>query len=67
MHPTRDLVTPRSGQDSEMIIWGGSNVDNDFLNTGARYDPDIDSWVATSTPMAPRVDMITLPSGPAVK
>ena len=52
------LPPPRSGHtavwtDSEMIVWGGSNVDNDFFNTGARYNPDIDSWVATNITNAP--------------
>jgi N-acetylneuraminic acid mutarotase len=35
---------------SEMIIWGG--FDSDFfqdLNTGGRYNPNTDSWTATST------------------
>jgi N-acetylneuraminic acid mutarotase len=36
--------------DSEMIIWGGFN-NNSFqdLNTGGRYNPDTDTWTATST------------------
>jgi N-acetylneuraminic acid mutarotase len=33
---------------SEMIVWGGSN-----LNTGGRYNPGTDSWTATSTTNAP--------------
>jgi N-acetylneuraminic acid mutarotase len=35
---------------SEMIIWGGFN-NNSFqdLNTGGRYNPDADTWIATST------------------
>jgi N-acetylneuraminic acid mutarotase len=33
---------------SEMIIWGGS-----ALNTGGRYDPSTDTWIATSTTNAP--------------
>jgi N-acetylneuraminic acid mutarotase len=41
---------------SEMIVWGGSFVDNGGLhlfNTGARYDPATDSWTSTSTTKAP--------------
>src|SRR5437879_13619065 len=34
-----------------MIVWGGSN--GSYLNTGGRYDPGTDSWVATSTTNAP--------------
>src|SRR4029078_822169 len=33
---------------TEMIIWGGSS-----LNTGGRYNPNTDSWTATSTVSAP--------------
>ncbi len=33
---------------TEMIIWGGSNGDND-LNTGGRYEPSSDTWQPTST------------------
>ena len=32
---------------SEMIVWGG--LGPDFLNTGGRYNPSTDSWVATTT------------------
>jgi len=40
---------------TEMIIWGGYFFDgNDrFLNTGGRYDPNTDSWTATSTANTP--------------
>ena len=41
---------------SEMIVWGGSFVDNSgahYLNTGARYDLVTDSWTTTSTTNAP--------------
>ncbi|HEY3660835.1 MAG TPA: hypothetical protein VGK91_06375 [Candidatus Udaeobacter sp.] len=39
----------------EMIIWGGHFFDgNDhFLNSGGRYEPDTDTWTATSTANAP--------------
>ena len=35
-----------------MIVWGGLNNNND-LNTGGRYNPDTNSWTATSTTNAP--------------
>ena len=39
----------------EMIIWGGSYVfiDTHYLNTGGRYNPNTDSWTATSITDAP--------------
>jgi len=41
---------------SEMIIWGGYVFDgfnNHYFDTGGRYDPDTDTWTATSTTNAP--------------
>lgn len=41
---------------SEMIIWGGFFFDGGgttTLNTGGRYNPSTDSWVATTTTNAP--------------
>ncbi|MFZ3377605.1 MAG: dockerin type I domain-containing protein [Chthoniobacterales bacterium] len=38
---------------SEMIVWGGLNVNDTPLNTGGRYNPSTDSWTATSTTNAP--------------
>ena len=38
--------------DSEMIIWGGAGPSSDF-NTGGRYNPNTDSWIATSITNAP--------------
>ena len=40
---------------SEMIVWGGWIADNPFgtTNTGGRYNPGTDSWVATSISNAP--------------
>jgi N-acetylneuraminic acid mutarotase len=32
---------------TEMIVWGGQQ--GSVLNTGGRYNPSTDSWVATST------------------
>jgi hypothetical protein len=36
---------------SEMIVWGGSI--GGLWNTGGRYDPSTDTWIATSTTNAP--------------
>ena len=38
---------------TEMIVWGGFNLGIGILNTGGRYNPATDSWVATSTTNAP--------------
>jgi hypothetical protein len=39
---------------SEMIVWGGNPpVCCDHFNTGGRYNPSTDSWVATTTAGAP--------------
>ena len=35
-----------------MIVWGGIG-EGGFLNTGGRYNPNTDSWVATSYTSAP--------------
>jgi N-acetylneuraminic acid mutarotase len=50
---------PRARQDhaavwtgTEMLVWGGYNVlgpGDPPLNTGGRYDPSNDSWIATAT------------------
>jgi len=52
--------SPRAGHVAvwtgrEMIIWGGifQYYDYYFLNTGGRYDPQMDTWVTTSTANAP--------------
>ncbi|MCI0527897.1 MAG: hypothetical protein L0Y56_10715, partial [Nitrospira sp.] len=38
----------------EMIIWGGKdNPPNAHTNTGGRYDPVTDTWISTSTDIAP--------------
>ena len=40
--------------ETEMIIWGGYDVDNNlYLNTGGKYNPTSNTWVATSTTNAP--------------
>jgi N-acetylneuraminic acid mutarotase len=39
---------------SEMIIWGGYSFEvGDYLNTGARYHPDTDSWTPAATTNGP--------------
>jgi N-acetylneuraminic acid mutarotase len=41
---------------SEMIVWGGSFFDGTnyhYFNTGGRYNPSTDSWIATNTTNAP--------------
>jgi N-acetylneuraminic acid mutarotase len=41
---------------SEMIVWGGYFFDHNgghYLDTGGRYNPNTDSWAATSTANAP--------------
>jgi N-acetylneuraminic acid mutarotase len=40
-----------------MIVWGGLGPPN-FLNTGGRYNPNTDTWTATSTTGAPTVRYI---------
>ena len=51
---------------SEMIVWGGSNGSS-YFNTGGRYNPSTDSWIATSTTNAPAARDVTRQSGPAAK
>ena len=34
---------------SEMIIWGGQDGNYTFFQSGGKYNPSTDSWVATST------------------
>ena len=56
---TTDTPTARSfpaavWSGSEMIVWGGLSVtDLNLFNTGGRYNPTTDSWIATSTMDAP--------------
>ena len=38
---------------SEMIVWGGDDVNALSLNTGGRYNPTTDTWTATSIVSAP--------------
>ena len=68
-NPLTDSWTPTSSTDapqarrvhtaiwtgSEMVVWGG-NADTDqilFLDSGGRYNPSTNSWIATSTTNAP--------------
>ena len=60
--PTSSINTPsvRANHsavwtNNEMIIWGGSFYSGTYyyLNTGARYDPASDTWIAASTTNAP--------------
>ena len=36
-----------------MIVWGGFSGIEREVNTGGRYNPSTDSWIATSTTNAP--------------
>jgi N-acetylneuraminic acid mutarotase len=38
---------------TEIIVWGGVVMNNNYLNTGGRYNPSTDNWIATSTTNAP--------------
>jgi len=39
---------------TEMIVWGGYDfLNNSYFDTGGKYDPDTDTWTATSTTNAP--------------
>src|SRR5439155_8246709 len=38
---------------NEMIVWGGEDINIAPLNTGGKYNPITDSWIATSTTSAP--------------
>ena len=57
---TANAPSPRYGQtavwiDDEMIVWGGIafGIPAQYFNTGGRYNPITDSWIATSTTNAP--------------
>jgi hypothetical protein len=34
---------------TEMIIWGGWDINVGYCSTGARFNPSMDSWIPTST------------------
>ena len=48
MRPTGRAVHTAVWTGSEMIVWGGSRLDGSS-NTGGRYNPSTDSWIATTT------------------
>ena len=50
---------------SEMIVWGQTRGVSVYLDTGGRYDPGTDGWVATCTTNAPeaRVSQTAIWSG----
>jgi N-acetylneuraminic acid mutarotase len=57
---TVNAPSPRYGQtavwtDDEMIVWGGIafGIPPTYFNTGGRYSPITDSWIATSPTNAP--------------
>lgn len=43
----------------QMIIWGGEDLDHHVVNTGGRYIPQFDSWVALTTQDAPEARYYT--------
>src|SRR6266851_5702925 len=52
--PTASSFPAAVWSGSEMIVWGGLSVtDLNLFNTGGRYNPTTDSWIATSTMDAP--------------
>ena len=55
--PTSRMVHAAVWTGTRMIIWGGYHRDPvggvQYYNTGARYDPETDTWTPTSTAGAP--------------
>jgi len=54
--PTARIYHSAVWTGSEMIIWGGLSGDNfeeNNLNTGAKYNPILDTWIPTTTINAP--------------
>jgi N-acetylneuraminic acid mutarotase len=54
--PSRRQVHTAVWTGTEMIVWGGavqSGSTSGVLNTGGRYDPNTNSWIATSTNNTP--------------
>jgi len=49
--PTARYAHSAIWTDTEMIVWGGYFYDGNYywLNTGGRYNPGTDTWMATST------------------
>src|SRR5437763_12760290 len=58
---TANAPTGRAGPKAvwtgnEMIVWGGyfyDGITNQYLNTGGKYNPNANSWTATTTTNAP--------------
>ena len=49
---------------SEMVVWGGYNFQQgEFFNTGGRYNPSTDDWIATTTINAPSPREISQTTG----
>ena len=55
MNPPRGRINPTAvWTGSEMIVWGGfESADSLLFNTGGRYNPSTDTWIATSNNNAP--------------
>ena len=55
MPPSARTVHDPVWTGSEMIVWGGYFFDGSdhFLNSGGRYNPNTNSWTATTTTNAP--------------
>src|SRR5206468_1759911 len=53
--PSGRLIHTAIWTGSEMIVWGGYLYDTTYryLNTGGRYNPSTDGWVATNITNAP--------------
>ena len=51
-----DMMHTAMWTGSEMIVWGGASDPQCSFNTGGRYNPGTDSWIATSTTNAPMLD-----------
>jgi N-acetylneuraminic acid mutarotase len=52
--PTGRITHTAIWTGGEMVIWGGeSDAGFTYLNTGGRYSPGTDNWIATSTNDAP--------------
>jgi hypothetical protein len=47
--PSARLAHTATWTGAEMIVWGGWTGSSPYYNTGGRYNPSTDIWVATST------------------
>ena len=55
---TKDAPSARSGHSavwtgSQMLVWGGTNADNNYVADGGLYDPMEDVWAKVATEGAP--------------